>query len=137
VEELRRGLIFYDTHFYYKDAKHECDKLLLVLNKDHVIMQDVVIVPATTNKIDRPYNDGCNKEIRNFYFAKKIGFYSEKTIIQFDDAERIDAEEFERRIKAHEMKPMGYAQKLEIERIIACLKGVKEYMSDDLLELIF
>lgn len=62
--------------FIYKDGPNEpCDKLLLVLNKDHVTGEDVVIVPAKTNTREFPYKNGCNKGEGLYYFEKKIGYY--------------------------------------------------------------
>ena len=79
---FRRGEILYDTQFIYPNTTTPCDKLLLVVNKNHKDNEDLVIIPATTHKDSYSYKPNCNPFEKVFYFDKKIGFYNPKTILQ-------------------------------------------------------
>jgi hypothetical protein len=138
VTEYKRGEIFYDKYFIYEDSHEYCDKLLLVLNKNYVIGDDVAIVPATTNKRNYPYKNGCNKNERVYYIEKCIGYYRDKTIIQYDSAERITAKEFERRVKSREMERKNQnISDTELQSILSCLRSIKEDVDVEIYELVF
>ncbi len=136
--EFIRGEILYDKFFYYSKAKQYCDKLLLVLNKDHVETEDLVIIPATTNQDVSLLKHGCNESEKVFYFEKKIGFYDPPTVLQFEYIEVIDVEKLEGRIRRREIERKGkIINAEEFGQIINCLKRLKDDIRLDAQKLIF
>jgi hypothetical protein len=133
-----RGEVFHDKLFFYSNNPIPCDKLLLVLNKNHKGNEDVVIVPATTNKRDYPYMQGCNKNDKVYYVKQQTEFYRDKSIIQYEFVESVPIEEFERRKTSKQMsllknKVIGR----ELQAILDCLKSIKEDIPPEIFDLIF
>jgi hypothetical protein len=139
VEQCTRGEIFFDINFRYDPKSPACEKLLLVLNKNHNAGGDVVWVPATTHKGRYPYKNGCNQKERVFYFEKKVGYYDDKTLIQFDFVERITTRELEDRIRLKDVqKQQGKkVSETEVNLILACLKSIKYDIPEEVTELVF
>ena len=134
-----RGEIYIDYLYYYPKKNQPDDKIILILNKNHVGNQDVVIVPASTNKISLPFKAGCNKTERTFYIEKQYGFYRDKTMIQFDFIENVPIKEFERRFTCKSMKKMQGKEVggKELEDILNCIKSTKDDIAVESYKLIF
>ena len=138
--EITRGEIFLDPYFVYDPQKPEqhCDKYLLILNKDHTHFEDVVYVPATTNKNEWPLKAGCIEDWKLFYFKTDGSFYRAGTVIQLQEIRKHVGEEFEDMVAAKGIQRMHkriYQEKFR--QIINCLKKMREDIPVDIQSLIF
>ena len=138
MEKYQRGDIFYDINFRYNPEDPPCDKLLLILNKSEIPGGDVVTVPAKTHNTKYPYKNGCNQKEMVYYFEKSIGYYRDKSLIQFEFAERVSVKDFESRIRLRDMRRQGKKVSVdEINLILACLKSLKYDIPEEITELVF
>lgn len=138
MEQYVRGDIFFDINFRYTPQDPPCEKLLLILNKNYVARGDVVLVPASTHKTKYQFKNGCNQKERIYYFEKSIGYYRDKTLIQFDFAERITHKEFESRIRLKDMrKHKNRVSENELSQILNCLKSLSFDIAKEITELVF
>lgn len=138
--DFRRGEILFDPNFTYPDGGTPCDKLLLIINKNHSSPDEVVIIPAKT-RIDSdpyPYADGCNQKPTTFYFEKQIGFYRAGTVIQLYHIETKLCGDIEERINKRQIDRLNkLATQEEFGRIFNCLKTMKYDIPLGIQELIF
>lgn len=133
-----RGEIYFDKLYFYPDSKEPCDKLVLILNKNHTDNQCVVTVPSATNRKDFPLKNGCNKHEKIYYVEKQSGFYNDKSMIQYEFIESISSEEFERRITSKQMNKLkNRVTDKELQEILGCLKSMKDDIPQEAFELIF
>lgn len=132
-----RGEILFDPCFTYPEADRYCDKYLLILNKRHSCPDDVVFIPATTHRNNESYEPNCNPAKQVFYFDKKIGFYGEKTILQFFCIGIYEYDFLEEMIRQKGIIKKTTATTEEINRIFNCLKRIKEDIPQDIQKLIF
>ena len=134
-----RGEVLYDPNFVYPDAAgQKCDKLLLVVNKNHSSPEDLVLIPAKTNIENRVFPAGCDESNRIFYFDKQIGFYREKTILQLFHIDTYTCSNYEDLIRKKRVDRLGKSTtQEEFARILNCLKKMKEDISICIQELIF
>jgi hypothetical protein len=136
--DFKRGEILYDPNFLYPAGGETCDKLLLVVNKSHHSPDDVVVVPATTNKRGTPYQPGCNESRSEFYFDKQIGFYRATSIIQFWALDFVPCGDYEELIRKGRITQLHKStSQEEFGRILNCLKQLKKDIPISLQELIF
>jgi hypothetical protein len=136
--EFYSGEILFDPHFQYPHTDQVCDKYLLILNKKHAHSQNVVIVPATTNKHLIPYDAGCNDDLKIFYFDKTGSFFQMGTIIQLDYVMIKDIDWLEELIeKKGILRESKKINKIEFSQIINCLKKIREDIALDIQELVF
>ncbi|MFZ1976913.1 MAG: hypothetical protein WAV76_03070 [Bacteroidota bacterium] len=133
-----RGDVYFDLLYHYPDHNESCEKLLLVLNKNHSNDQDVVIIPSATNKRNFTLKNGCNKTEKIYYIEKKSGFYHDKSMIQLEFVEGVPIKEFERRIASKQMKSLRkQVTDQELQGILGCLKSIREDIPVEVYELIF
>ena len=136
--EFDSGEILFDPHFQYPKKNEDCDKYLLILNKNHTQSQNVVIVPATTNKSNIPYDSGCNDDYKLFYFDNDGSFYVKGTIIQLEFIRIMEIDWLVDMIEKTGIKRENKKiDNLEIRQIINCLKKIKDDISIEMQELIF
>jgi hypothetical protein len=136
--DFAKGEVLYDPTFMYPSSTQPCDKLLLIVNKNHSHSQDVVIIPATTHQDDYSYKPFCNEIEKIFYFDTQIGFYKQKTILQLYLIDLISMELLENKISTnciHRLKNKTTPN--EFGQIINCLKRMKDDIPFFIQELIF
>lgn len=136
---LTRGDVYYDIGFVYDGTTTPCDKLLLIVNKNHQNDQDIIYIPCTTHRDQYKFKNGCNEIEKIFYFEKKIGFYDEKTNLQLYLINSITQQEFDGHLKSGRIKPAAGKKTTtdEINQIMNCLKKMKDDIEWYINDLIF
>ena len=136
---LSRGDVLYDIGFIYPGDTTPCDKLLLIVNKNYKDPQDVVFIPCTTHKDDHQYKTGCNEIEKVFYFNDKIGFYDSKTILQIYLIDSMTIDTLNNLVNTGRIKQAKGKNTTteEINRIINCLKNLKDDIAWYIQDLIF
>ncbi len=134
-----RSEILYHTNFIYPDNnEHPCDKLLLVVNRNHSHPDDVVLIPCKTKTVqDTNFKDWCDERYDVFYFPSQIGFYKAQTIVQLYHIEKYYCGEIEDMIKNNIIDRLNkYLTVEEMGRIFNCLRKIKKDISEEIWNLI-
>ena len=137
---FRRGEVLYHRKFIYPGTSLACDKLLLVVNKSHGDLDDVAIIPCKTKRKEDllPYKPWCDTAFQIFYFEKRIGFYNEGTLLQLHFIQTLSVEYLQQKIASGEIERLkNGATENEFNKIINCLKKIKDDIPIEIQELIF
>ena len=133
---VKRGEIYLDYQFTYRAGNTE-DKFLIILNKNYLPKQPVIVTPCTSNKANRNYNPGCNHRSSIFYLRANEDFFEKNTIVELFIVESIDEAIFEGKRSKRIIERYSSLQAANLQRLVGCLKDLKEDIRQELHPLLF
>ena len=136
--EFKQGEIIKDSCFQYPDSDQFCDKFLFVLNKMHVPLDDLIIVPCTSKMLSGSLVEGCNEVKQVFFFPSGSNFLELPTALQFHSLVNLAYEDVENRFNDGTMKRWNqYLSVGELQKVLSCLKKLEQDIPKEFYDVIF
>lgn len=132
----QRGSIYFHPNYVYANGNTQ-DKLLVVLNKQHIDEQPVIIIPVTTDKNNK-YKKGCNASSYYFRIDANDDFFSNDSLLPLDLYYfKMDFNIITNKIKDGKMSFRAHLKQQTIDLLVNCLKQVKQDIDPEILQYLF
>jgi len=125
-----RGQVYRDLEYTYPDGGPTADKYIIVLNKNHLPTQPIIVVPTTTFRGEERFSAGC-KSSQEYHLPANQDCFADNTIIQLfvlglvaDIAE--DVFKSYQQTGRISKSPVKVLHPGTIAAILACVKTMKE-----------